>query len=196
MMTSRYIRFIYFSFQPDQIKPSLFKEAVNEFFAKQVPVLWENDHEGVIVEENPDDPISYEAIIDVFMSDLSVNLHFFVGPFLTSLSEAGKGYQTLIKGAEIAGKYSDKAVVNYLEALPYILIDQAENDFRADFVQTVLADTADDDELLKQLKRFITCNKCIRHRQRAISPPEQACNTALNKFKEKQVSKYANSTRQ
>ncbi len=69
-------RFIFFSFPPQQMEPVAFKEAINEFFARDVPVLWENEHEGVIIEENPEECISFETIIDIFMHDLSVKIRF------------------------------------------------------------------------------------------------------------------------
>lgn len=177
-------RFIYFSFQRKQIDPLSFKEAINEFFAKKVPVLWENDHEGIIIEENQDESISYEAIIDVFMSDLSVNIHFFVGPFIQS-TEARQGYQALIRGAGIARKYSDKPVITYVEAIPWILIDHTENSFRNNLVDFVLAGTADDDDLLKTIKTFIACNLNVSVTAKALYMHRNSLQYRLDKFSEK-----------
>jgi|SRR5699024_5351508 len=181
--TSMTYRFIHFSFQRDQMDSSSFKEAVNEFFAKQVPVLWENDHEGVIIEENQDEPISYETIIDVFMSDLSVNIHFFVGPFMSSLDQATKGYQMLLTGAHIARKYSEKAVITYIEAIPYILIDQSSDGIRTDLVRSVLADTADDNDLLKTIETFIACNLNVSVTAKELYLHRNSLQYRLDKFK-------------
>lgn len=178
-------RFIHFSFQPDQIKPALFKEAVNEFFAKQVPVLWENDHEGIIVETEPDEPISYETIIDTLMSDLAVSIHFFIGPFMTSLTEAKEGYQKLMKGVGTAKKYSGKPVTTYVEALPYMLIEQTERTFRKGFAHTVLAGAIDDNELLNTAETFITCNLNISLTAKELYLHRNSLQYRLDKFKEK-----------
>lgn len=183
--TAARYRFIYFTFQREQIDPASFKEAVNAFFAKQVPILWENDHEGIIIEENQDEPISYEAIIDIFMSDLSVNIRFFVGALMTSLKEAQKGYQMLLRGADAARKHSEKAVITHIEAIPYILIDQSNDSIRKDLVKTVLADTADDADLLKTIETFITCNLNGSVTAKALYLHRNSLQYRLDKFKDK-----------
>ncbi|WP_029328986.1 PucR family transcriptional regulator [Lentibacillus jeotgali] len=183
--TSLTYRFIHFSFKREQMDPSSFKEALNEFFGKLVPVLWENDHEGVIIEENEDEFISYEVIIDIFMSDLSVNIHFFVGPFMHSLGEAAKGYQMLLTGTHIARKYSEKAVITYIEAIPYILIDQSSDDIHADYVHAVLADAAGDDDLLTTIETFITCNLNVSVTAKELYLHRNSLQYRLEKFKDK-----------
>ena len=47
-------RFIYFSIKKNQIDPIVFKDAIHELFANPVPILWENGHEGIIIEEQTD----------------------------------------------------------------------------------------------------------------------------------------------
>ncbi|WP_090233367.1 PucR family transcriptional regulator [Lentibacillus halodurans] len=178
-------RFIYFSFQREQMDPTSFKDAVNEFFAGQVPILWENDHEGIIIEEDLDEPISYETIIDVLMSDMSVNIHFFVGPFMHSLTEAKRGYQTLLESANIVCKYSEKAVITYIEAFPYILIDQLENHLRADLIRSVLAESANDDDLLKTVETFIACNLNVSVTAKELYMHRNSLQYRLDKFSEK-----------
>ncbi|MFD1360969.1 PucR family transcriptional regulator [Lentibacillus salinarum] len=183
--TSIPYRFIYFSFQRDQIDPHTFKEAVNEFFLKQVPVLWENDHEGIIIEENLNESISYEAIIDVLMSDLSVNIHFFVGPFINSFPEAKNAYQSLTKGAAVVRKYSDKAVVTYIEAIPYMLIDLVDDDTRSDIIQFALARTINDRDLLHTVKTFIACNLNVSVTAKELFMHRNSLQYRLDKFSEK-----------
>lgn len=183
--TSMTYRFIYFSFQREQLDPSSFKEAMNTFFAKRVPILWENDHEGVIIEENQDEPISYETIIDVFMSDLSVSIHFFVGPFMHSLKEAKKGYQMLLTGAHASRKRSEKAVVTYTEAIPYILIDQSKDSIWTDLAATVLADAAADTDLLKTIETFIACNLNVSVTAKELYLHRNSLQYRLDKFRDK-----------
>ena len=40
---SNSFRFVYFSFNKNQIEPLLFKDAIEALFDKQVPILWENE---------------------------------------------------------------------------------------------------------------------------------------------------------
>src|SRR5690606_35818701 len=97
-------RFVYFSIKKNQTNPVQFKGAIHDLFAKKVPILWENGHEGIIIESqtNREDSISFEEIIDVLMSDLYVKINFFVGPFQTNLENLDQYYQSIINAAQIA----------------------------------------------------------------------------------------------
>ncbi|SFD36482.1 PucR C-terminal helix-turn-helix domain-containing protein [Lentibacillus persicus] len=183
--SSQVFRFIHFSFRPNQIEPSLFKEAVNAFFAKEVPVLWENDHEGIIVETEPDEPISYDTIIDILMSDLAVKVRFFVGPFMTSLKNAKEGYKWLMEAAVIARKYSGKPVTTYVDAFPFMLINQTTNAFRNGLARTVLAEAIDATELLITAETFIACNLNVSLTAKELYLHRNSLQYRLDKFKEK-----------
>src|SRR5699024_11664857 len=80
-------RFIYFKLPNGQMSAVDFSEALHTLFDYKYPILWENDIEGVIIEEIPDtsEAIDFEKIIDIFINDLSVIVRFFIG----SLSEKG-----------------------------------------------------------------------------------------------------------
>ncbi|MGP4106568.1 PucR family transcriptional regulator [Virgibacillus sp. L01] len=178
-------RFIYFSFQPFQIEPESFKEAINEFYARQVPVLFENDHEGIIVETNPKDAISYEQIIDVLMSDLYVKIKFFVGPYLYSLSSAKRYHQILLNGAGSTFAYSDKTVSTYIDAVPFLFIDQIGSNTRADIIESVLGETVLDKDLLKTIEMFIACNLNVSVAAKELYMHRNSLQYRLDKFTEK-----------
>ncbi|MFB4167069.1 PucR family transcriptional regulator [Virgibacillus sp. JSM 102003] len=178
-------RFIYFSFQPFQIEPESFKEAINEFYARQVPVLFENDHEGIIVETNPKDTISYEQIIDVLMSDLYVKIKFFVGPYLHTLSAAKRYHQILVNGANTTFAYSDKTVSTYIDAVPFILVDQMGSNTRADIINSVLGETEHDKDLLKTIEMFIACNLNVSVTAKELYMHRNSLQYRLDKFTEK-----------
>lgn len=178
-------RLIFFSFQKFQIEPAYFKEAINEFFAKQVPILWENDHEGIIVEVDLDDAISYEQIIDVLMSDLYVKINFFVGPYLNTLSDAKKSHRALIAGADTVFFHSEKAVTTYIEAIPFILLNQTKSELRAEIIDTVLGETAEEEELLKTIETFISCNLNVSVTAKELYMHRNSLQYRLDKFTEK-----------
>ncbi len=174
-------RFIFFSFPPQQMEPLAFKEAVNEFFAGDVPILWENEHEGIIIEENPKEYISYETIIDVFMHDLSVKIRFFVGPFLYAMSHAKQGYQALVPQAAVM-KHTDKRVMTYIDAIPYLLISEADTETKTNLIQTVLRDTAEDDDLLKTIETFLACNLNVSVTAKELYMHRNSLQYRLDKF--------------
>src|SRR5699024_9977020 len=56
-------RFVYFSIQKNRIDPNSFKEAIETIFQRQVPILWNSEYQGVIVEElsqMKEETLSYE----------------------------------------------------------------------------------------------------------------------------------------
>ncbi|MFD1037645.1 PucR family transcriptional regulator [Virgibacillus byunsanensis] len=178
-------RFIYFSIQKNQIDPHTFKNAINELFNKTVPVLWENEQEGIIIEEqsgSKDESMSYEQIIDVLMSDLYVKIKFFVGSFVRNHFEAPSYYQTLKQGSRVAFTYSAKAVVNYIDVIPYLFIEKADKPLRKSITQSVLRDVKDDEELLKTIETFIACNLNISVTAKELYMHRNSLQYRIDKF--------------
>ncbi|MBE1556299.1 PucR family transcriptional regulator [Sporosarcina limicola] len=180
-------RLIYFSFKENQISPILFKDAINELFAKQVSILWENGHEGIIIEEQMmyEECISYEQIIDVLMSDLYVKIKFFVGSFKEELKDINQHYQSLTKAAKTIFSYSNKTVVTYIDAVPYLLIDQTELEARLDISKTVLQDYINDEETLKMIEAFVQCNLNISETSKVLYMHRNSLQYRLDRFLEK-----------
>ena len=180
-------RFVYFSINKNQIEPHVFKEAIHELFAKQVAILWESEQQGVIIEEQRtlEDSISYEQIIDVLMSDLYIKINFFVGPFRNHLENIGKHYNAILTNAAIACTYANKPVTNYIEVIPYILIDQADTDSRVEIRTAILQSFINDEEMLKTIEKFITCNLNVSVTAKALHMHRNSLQYRLDKFNEK-----------
>ncbi|MGI2328100.1 PucR family transcriptional regulator [Planococcus sp. YIM B11945] len=153
-------RFIYFSINKNQITPVFFHEAIQELFAKPVPILWENEFEGIIIENQgtDEDNPSYEKMIDILMSDLYVKINFFVGPFQADTNALVRYYESVIQTARTVFAYSNKTVMTYIDAVPFLLIDQAEPAFRQELSKSVLQESLDDEETLHMIETFVHCN--------------------------------------
>lgn len=152
-------RFVHFHIDQSQIDPITFKEAITQLFAKEIAIIWENEREGIIVEEvhENEEPISYTQIIDLLMSDLYVKISFFVGQFQHSIKQIKSYYHSVISSANIAIQYAKTPVTTYLDIIPYILIDQADEKVRYD-ICSILKELQHDDETLKMIETFINCN--------------------------------------
>lgn len=154
-------RFVYFSIKKNQLEPKLLKEALHDFFTKPVPILWVNEHEGIIIEEQSslaEENIPYDQIIDILMSDLYLKIKFFVGPYFDSLKYIKQHYNSFVKDANTVFRYSDKPVVTYIDAITYLFIEQADPSFREEITAIVLQEFATDNEFLQMIQTFIQCN--------------------------------------
>ncbi|NBJ69125.1 MULTISPECIES: helix-turn-helix domain-containing protein [Clostridia] len=178
-------RFVYFAMNKEQIDPLLFKESIQALFAYQVPILWENRHEGIIIEEKPpilEESIPYDQIIDVIMNDLSVNIHFLVGPYLNSYQDATDQYKRILTYAKTTFTYSNKAVLNYHEALPYILLEQVDESFQNHLSQVVLQEFSNDNEFLQTIHTFLQYNLNISVTAKKLYMHRNSLQYRLDKF--------------
>lgn len=180
-------RFVYFSIKKNQTNPTLFKDAIHDLFAKKVPILWENGHEGIIIEEKTqeEDSISFEQIIDILMSDLYVKINFFVGPFKEDLEGVSTYYQSIIDAAKIAVDYSNKAVMTYIEAVPYLFIDQTKEELRIEIGKTILQEYINDEETLKMIEAFVQCNLNVSETSKELHMHRNSLQYRLDRFQEK-----------
>ncbi|WP_174616196.1 PucR family transcriptional regulator [Virgibacillus ihumii] len=178
-------RIIYFSFSKFQLEPAAFKEAIQAFFAKQVPIIWRNEHEGIIIETNPDADLSFDQIINILMSDLYVKIKFLIGPCHDSLKDVRKNYAMLVQGADSAFPHSEKAVIPYTEAVHYILLNQADSKFLGNAEVLILGEFRHDEELLKTIEMFITCNLNISVTAKKLHLHRNSLQYRLDKFIEK-----------
>ncbi|WP_175631840.1 PucR family transcriptional regulator [Virgibacillus siamensis] len=178
-------RFIYFSFSRHQLEPASFNEAIQAFFAKQIPIIWTNEHEGIIVETDPDEDLSYEQIIDVLMSDLYVKIKFMIGALHDSLAHAKKYYDMLVHAAASTFPHIEKAVISHTEAIPYIVLDQADPQFLEDTASLILGEFRNDEELLKTIEMFFKCNLNISVTAKELYMHRNSLQYRLDKFTDK-----------
>lgn len=159
-VTMQSFRFVAFTFKRNQISPIQFKMAICELFSYEVPIIWKNECEGIIVEEVQDQEecTSYSQIIDILMSDLYVKIKFLVGPFNQTKSNANLEYHFIEQASTIIFQYSSKDVTTYIEAVPYFLIYHDDVSSRKYVQKIILQEFEHDEELLKMIEVFIDQN--------------------------------------
>lgn len=181
-------RLIYFSYTKSQLEPILFKEALQELFGKRVPILWKNEHEGVIIEQQADvdeEKISYEHMMDVLMSDLYVKIKFFVGPYKNNFAGISDHYITLANLAEKVFLYTNKSVWTVEEAIPYILVKEMDPDFRLNICTNIFREFLQDEETTTMIQTFFRCNLNLSETSKALHMHRNSLQYRLDRLLDK-----------
>lgn len=179
-------RFVYFSIKENQVSPETFKDAIHELFPGSVPILWENGHEGILI-ENADvgnDNIRYEEIIDILMSDLYVKINFLVGPFRERMGNAHHYHSFMLAAARSTFSASNKAVASFSDAVPYLLIDQGSKEHYRRIREMVLQSYADDEETLRMIEVFTKFNLNVSETAKALHLHRNSLQYRLDRFTE------------
>ncbi|KGX92775.1 hypothetical protein N781_14735 [Pontibacillus halophilus JSM 076056 = DSM 19796] len=151
-------RFVFFSLK-EEVNPSTFQEAVEGVFPTSMPILWDNRSQGIIVEEihhEDQEPVSYEDIVNILMSDFYMKLYLYVSPFYyqdaTEISSHAKWqrmcFQTMLQ-------YEPKPVTTYKESIPYLHVDPFTAEQSRTIRNSLLLPVMDDPELIRTVRVFI-----------------------------------------
>ncbi|MFQ3543758.1 helix-turn-helix domain-containing protein [Halobacillus rhizosphaerae] len=153
-----YYRFVFFSIGDDTAQRDTIREALQSLFPSVMPIIWENDQSGFIVEEAQtldDDPISFQNVIDVLMSDFYTSIKFFVSEFSADLKEAPAIFEWSRNCFEKAKQHRIGSVVTYQDMIPYLFINSLSEEDSNHIVRSVFKQVIDDRELLQTVQVFL-----------------------------------------
>jgi len=181
-------RFVFFSLTEKGVEPNTFHEAIQGLFPHTMPILWENEHQGFIIEEQfnlHDETISYEHVIDVLMSDFYMKLYMYITPYYHSLHEIPEAYQWGKQCFETKLTYIPKPVTTYQDIIPYLYIHALDSNAKQHIVTSILGDTVVDYELLKTVRVFLECNSNATLASKELFMHRNSLQYRVDKFIEK-----------
>ncbi|SHM48197.1 PucR family transcriptional regulator [Gracilibacillus kekensis] len=152
--------FVYFSLSDETIDPESFREAIHGLFPTKTPILWENNHEGVIIQEetqNSEDFISYSEIIEVLTTDFYMNIKLFIGPTIKNIKQAPDFYYWIKRCYHLTTSHNHD-VMRYTEAIPYLFLQDINDKEQQLIIESLLNDVKEDEELLKTVQVFLESN--------------------------------------
>ncbi|MFD1017730.1 PucR family transcriptional regulator [Thalassobacillus hwangdonensis] len=181
-------RFVFFKVSDTNFDKDSFNEAIQGLFPKTMPLLWTDTNSGVIIEElvdATDEPIPYDQIIDVLISDFYVNLTLFVGKFHSDVSKAYHHYQWAEEWYGITSRHLKKPVATFTDTIPYLYLERLNEDDALRIRSAVLAEVEDDLELLETIKVFLECNSNATLAAKQLFMHRNSLQYRVDKFIEK-----------
>lgn len=177
-------RFVYFTISKQQIHAKELKDALYTLFGKEYPILWENESEGILIEEleYEEEQIQFDQIIDILMADLSVNIHFFVGEVLNSNGAIKEQFNQIRKMGNQLFQISGRNVIHYIEATPYLLLANLSPDDRDKLSRSVLMHFVQDKEMIETLENFFTYNMNISETAKNMYMHRNSIQYRIDKF--------------
>lgn len=182
--TSSPYRFIYFSIHKQGIDPHSFKDAVNELFGKTIPIIWLNETDGIIIEEVSitSEMMDYEQIIDIIMADFYSKINFFIGEVKNTFTDVQDYYESIIKSGPMIFQIANKEVIDYIEAVPYIILNFMDDSTKKLVVDSILKDFQDDEEMLQTIQSFLTHNLNVSETAKQMYMHRNSLQYRIDKF--------------
>lgn len=155
------IRFTQFFIRDQLNEKKIFVETVRSLFPNPIILIWENEHEGIIIEKDyikglEDLQFTTQAIIGDFLIDLS----FYVGNILnfSSIQTLKETLHFQKEAYLLARQLFKKNVYNHYEILPFMILKGIKQEdliiITKNYLQSLLAD----EEMLKTLQTYLANN--------------------------------------
>jgi sugar diacid utilization regulator len=153
-------RFIFFQTDGPVKEPELFNEVIKALTPS--PILWFNEREGTIIEEiksSSQQPAKFHELVELLMSDLYVQVSFFISEWLENISDAYHYFHWYKQIAEKSFSYANnKKVVFLKDILPTYLASLLDYSSKTMLANALLKKALDDPELLRTVRVFLESN--------------------------------------
>jgi DNA-binding PucR family transcriptional regulator len=182
-------RFIQFHLKQTTVHKEDFCEAVKELLPSNLVIIWENAHQGVIIEEKKEgerEIVSFAEFIDTLSSDLYINLRIFVGqvyPFSETLREY---YMIEKQYFQLAMAHISKQNILTIEdVFPLLLIKSGINNKELQHAIHFIDSIKEDAELFHTIKTFFECNLNVSLAAKKLYIHRNSLQYRIEKFNER-----------
>ncbi|WP_347861250.1 helix-turn-helix domain-containing protein [Salimicrobium sp. PL1-032A] len=151
-------RFIFFTAEQHTEDQDTLHEAFQALFPFPVPVLWKNNREGVLVEEQvgtQSETISFEEVMDVLMSDSYMKIRFYVSEFFHDFQNLHEQFSFASNMADISGRYMHGTFATPVDTAFYLYMDGVQKERRDLLSSYILKEARKDKDLLNTVKAFL-----------------------------------------
>ncbi|MCP3033278.1 helix-turn-helix domain-containing protein [Halobacillus sp. A1] len=152
------IRYVFFSLADQSLDTDDFQEALQALFPEEMPLIWQNSQEGFIIEEffkKDQEPISFEMVIDILMSDFYTKLQFYISDEVYDINQYRRAFQWASRCSVLSKKYQPAEVVHFHDVTPYLFIDAIPAEDLASLQHSILSEAEEDIELLRTIRVFL-----------------------------------------
>ncbi|RAK19456.1 PucR-like helix-turn-helix protein [Anoxybacillus vitaminiphilus] len=182
-------RFIQFHLKQTTVYKEDFCAAVKELLPSNLIIIWENAHQGVIIEEKNEgdrDVVSFAEFIDTLSSDLYINLRIFVGqvyPFSETLREYYMMEKQYFRLA--LAHISKQNILTIEDVFPLLLIKSSINNKELQHAIHFIDSIKEDDELFQAIKAFFECNLNVSLAAKKLYMHRNSLQYRIEKFSER-----------
>ncbi|MDQ0217635.1 hypothetical protein ELQ35_06140 [Peribacillus cavernae] len=166
-----------------------FEEAFLAFMDGGALIIWENDLSGVLIEgENSEnyDINGFSAVLNTLESDFYLKIRTFMGGFHSVNNKILDHFLMEQKGFKLSKEHlSNMKAANLPMVFPHAVMAGLEKSDSGWYIEQLLRDTKDDDELISSVKMYIECSSNASLAAKRLFIHRNSLQYRIDKFIEK-----------
>lgn len=155
-------RLIQFYVNGEGAEQNEIESAIKGFFSDEILFIWENDKNGIVIEERKQISLTENELVsisDTLESDLYVRISFYVGKLLPLTDQMAFQFQQEREYFTFAKKYlANTNVITFERVFPSFAVAHLPDDIIKKAVKELLDVFTDDPELYSTIKVFLENN--------------------------------------
>ncbi|RAN89071.1 Fis family transcriptional regulator [Bacillus sp. SRB_28] len=179
------VRFLHFFMKQPIIEREEFQDALQSMFSFTTTTIWESNQTGVLILEEEISEDILQTTLDTLETDFFISLSFFIGRHYTNITNLSQLYQWERKLFSFLSPYLQKKIIHIEHILPYQLIISLPKEDRENYTNQLLAEIADDKELIDSVKVLFQCNLNVSLAAKQLYLHRNTLQYRMDKFIEK-----------